>query len=151
MVVLKNLLFPIQKNWLMDNLVPLLNCFAAAQREAKFVIEQAVKINEKQDIKFVILIVCMSLIVLLSTIVGLSCKLYASCSRKTRYQPCPENQTLQPIALSVSSQQQQPQTPPSPTPQMSHQSQRPLISGVFPCNSYNSSYNNDSQKKTTVY
>ena len=135
----------------MDNLVPLLNCFAAAQREAKVIIEQAVKINEKQDYKFVILIVCMSLIVLLLTIVGLSCKLYASCSKKTRYQPCPEIQPMQPIALSVSSQLHQPQTPPSPTPQMtpsmSHQSRRPLISGVFPCNSYSSSYNTDSLKK----
>ena len=145
-MVLINQFFLIQKNWLMDNLVPLLNCFAAAQREAKIVIEQAVKINQKQDVKFVIMIICMSLIALLAVIIGLLCKLYTSCSGNTRYQRCPENQTLQPIALSVSNQQ--PTTPPSPTPPRTHQTRPPIISGVFPCGSYNSSFSNDSQKKT---
>ena len=129
-----------------DNLVPLLNCIAAAQREAKVVIEQAVRINQQQDSKFIILTICIVLIALALVIIGLIVKLYTSRPKTAGYLRCPENQAVQPIAVSVSGQQ--PPMSSSPTPARTNAAKTPSISGVFGCGSYNGSFSADSQKKT---
>ena len=128
-----------------DNLVPLLNCIAAAQREAKVAIEQANRTNLQQDNKFIVLTICIVLIALALVIIGLVVKLYSSRPKLAGYLRCPDTQAVQPIAVSVSGQQ--PQMSSTPSPARANAAKSPTISGVFGCGTYNGAFSTEGQKK----